>query len=194
MPGSSLRPRAHSVVRNVQFGKLAVAGVFGATLTPPHASSSLSLPLYSPRLGWGPIVCARLARPWGPSAHFFSVAGPTCGAGEHSECRGPALQRPGLVGTVLAAPPSAPVGAGLGLRHRRWDGMTAGLAQGPAARPAGVWHPWLGLGSERRGSAWLENSLAQFPVAAASRTSAGEQDYSSPLTSYCRKNHPKQTF
>lgn len=62
--------------------------------------------------------------------------------------------------------------------------MTAGLAQGPAARPAGVWHPWLGLGSERRGRAWWENSLAQFPVAAASRASIGERDCSS-LTSYC---------
>lgn len=60
-----LLPSAHSVVRNLLFGKLAAAGLFGATLTPPHASSSLSLPLYSPRPGWGPIVCARFAQLWG---------------------------------------------------------------------------------------------------------------------------------
>ena len=87
-----LLPSAHSVVRNLLFGKLAAAGLFGATLTPPHASSSLSLPLYSPRPGWGPIVCARFAQLWGLSAHFPSDAGPTCQAGEHRESRGPALQ------------------------------------------------------------------------------------------------------
>lgn len=68
--------------------------VSGATLTPPHASSSLSLPPYSPRPGWGPIVCAQLAQLWGPSTHFPSDAGPTCRAGERTESRGPALQLP----------------------------------------------------------------------------------------------------
>lgn len=41
---------------NALFGKLAAAGLFGATLTPPHASSSLPPP--PPGLG-GALVCAR---------------------------------------------------------------------------------------------------------------------------------------
>lgn len=36
---------------NLLFGKLAAAGLFGATLTPPHASSSLSLSSPPPGLG-----------------------------------------------------------------------------------------------------------------------------------------------
>lgn len=52
--------------------------LFGAILTPPHASSSLSLPPYSPRPGWGPIVCAQLTQLWGPRAHFPRDAVPTC--------------------------------------------------------------------------------------------------------------------
>ena len=103
-----LLPSAHSVVGNLLFGKLAAAGLFGATLTPSHASSSFSLPLYSPRPGWGPIVCARFAQLWGLSAHFPSDAGPTCQAGEPGSPEALPSSSANPVGTVPAAPPSMP--------------------------------------------------------------------------------------
>lgn len=103
-----LLPSAHSVVGNLLFGKLAAAGLFGATLTPSHASSSFSLPLYSPRPGWGPIVCARFAQLWGLSAHFPSDAGPTCQAGEQGSPEALPSSSANPVGTVPAAPPSVP--------------------------------------------------------------------------------------
>ncbi|CAN0111412.1 unnamed protein product [Rangifer tarandus platyrhynchus] len=113
-----LLPSAHSVVRNLLFGKLAAVGLFGATLTPPHASSSLSLPLYSPRPGWGPIVCSRFAQLWGLSAHFPSDAGPTCQAALPSEA--------GWDGSGIGAGPGSPAQPVSGTRVKNW-GLGAGV-------------------------------------------------------------------
>lgn len=103
--------------------------LFGATLTAPHASSSLSLPPSLLPQAWVGPYCLRPAFQTvgaectfsqGRNSHLLSRAG------ERLEDGGPALQlRAGPV-----APPSALVYAGQCLLLRRWDRVTGELVKG----------------------------------------------------------------
>lgn len=171
-----------TLTRNLLFGKLAAAGLFGATHTPPRASSSLSLPLYSPRPGWGPIVCARLAQLWGPSAHFPRDEGPTCRAGEHTESTGPVLQLPEPHWHCTCGASLRSGGCRARAHQRRWGGLVQGRlcahrCLAPVAR-TGVWEVGSCMGEEFTGP--ISSSCGFQSV----NTGTG---LPSSLTSYCRK-------
>ena len=131
----------------------------------PHPTSRVILafpPSLLPQAWVGPYclrpVCPTLG---GLSAHFASDAGPTCQAGEHRSPEALPSSSANPVGTVPAAPPSAPlpgcralssaIGGGIG---RQWDWCWARLP-----RAAGVWHPRQELGSGRRGRASTGNKV-----------------------------------
>lgn len=165
--------------------------LFGATLTAPHASSSFSLPPYSPRPGWGPIVCAQLSKLWGPSAHFprDAISHLLSRAGERLEDGGPALQlRAGPV-----APPSALEYAGQSLLLRRWDRVTGELVKGLGSVPYRclTLAAWPGVWAGRENLRSTRPAFSSCGFQSVDRETAISFDFCNP---FLLRNHSKQTF